>query len=103
RQPLLISGRSGCFSAGYNLKVMQAGGEPRRQLRAAGDRLTLQLLEHPAPVVMACDGHALAKAALLLLCADYRFGSHGDFRIGLNETAIGMPMPATGLALTQQR
>lgn len=102
-RPLLILGRPGCFSAGYNLKVMQAGGEPRRQLRAAGDRLSLQLLEHPAPVVIACAGHALAKAALLLLCADYRFGSRGDFRIGLNETAIGMAMPATGLALTQQR
>jgi enoyl-CoA hydratase len=101
RQPLLISGRAGCFSAGYNLKVMQAGGEARRQLRAAGDQLTLQLLEYPAPVVMASSGHALAKGALLLLCADYRIGVQGDFRIGLSEVAIGMTMPASAQALTR--
>lgn len=101
RMPVLLRGREGCFSAGYNLKVMQAGGEPRRQLRAAGDQLKLCLLEHPAPVVIACAGHALAKGALLLLCADHRLGSTGDFRIGLNETAIGISVPASAMSLAQ--
>lgn len=101
RMPVLLRGREGCFSAGYNLKVMQAGGEPRRQLRAAGDQLKLCLLEHPAPVVIACAGHALAKGALLLLCADYRLGSAGDFRIGLNETAVGISMPASAMTLAR--
>lgn len=101
RRPVLLRGRSGCFSAGYNLKVMQAGGEPRRQLRAAGDQLKLCMLEHPAPVVIACSGHALAKGALLLLCADHRLGCVGDFRIGLNETSIGIRMPASAVALAQ--
>jgi enoyl-CoA hydratase len=102
-QAVLIGGRDGCFSAGYQLKVMQAGGEGRRQLRAAGDQLKRRLLEHPAPVVIACTGHCLAKGALLLLCADYRLGSSGAFRIGLNETAIGIVMPMTALALAQHR
>lgn len=101
RRPVLLRGREGCFSAGYNLKVMQEGGEPRRQLRAAGDQLKLCLLEHPAPVVIACTGHALAKGALLLLCADYRLGSAGDFRIGLNETAIGINLPGSAMTLAR--
>lgn len=101
RRPVLLRGREGCFSAGYNLKVMQGGGEPRRQLRAAGDQLKLCLLEHPAPVVIACSGHALAKGALLLLCADYRLGSSGDVRIGLNETAIGISLPGSAMTLAR--
>ncbi|PTU74341.1 crotonase/enoyl-CoA hydratase family protein [Pseudomonas mangrovi] len=100
---LLISGRDGCFSAGFDLRVMRVEGEQKKRLRAAGGLLTRQLLSHPAPVVMACSGHAMAKGAFLLLCADWRVGSLGDFRICLNETAIGMPMPEPALTLARER
>jgi enoyl-CoA hydratase len=102
-QPLLISGRVGCFSAGFDLRVMRLEGEQKRRLRAAGGLLTRLLLSHPAPVVMACSGHAMAKGAFLLLCADWRVGSLGEFRICLNETAIGMPMPEPALLLARER
>ncbi len=100
---LLISSRAGCFSAGFDLRVMRVEGEQKKRLRAAGGLLTRQLLSHPAPVVMACNGHAMAKGAFLLLCADWRVGSLGDFRICLNETAIGMPMPEPALTLARER
>lgn len=103
RKALLISGRSGCLSAGYHLPTMRAGGEPKRLLRAAGDRLKLALLQHPAPVLIACAGHALAKGALLLLCADYRLGVAGEFRIGLNEVAIGVTLPLSAMTLARHR
>ena len=47
----------------------------------------------PCPVIAACTGHALAGGALLLLCADVRIGTRGDFKLGLNEVAIGIPLP----------
>jgi len=100
---LLISGRAGCFSAGFDLRVMRVEGEAKTRLRAAGGLLTRQLLSHPAPLVMACNGHAMAKGAFLLLCADWRVGSLGEFRICLNETAIGMPMPEPALTLARER
>jgi enoyl-CoA hydratase len=100
---LLLSGRNGCFSAGFDLRVMRVEGEEKVRLRAGGGLLTRQLLSHPAPVVMACSGHAMAKGAFLLLCADWRVGSLGDFRICLNETAIGMPMPETAMSLARER
>lgn len=103
QQAVLLQGREGCFSAGYNLKVMQAGGEPRRRLRALGDQLKLAMLEHPAPVVIACTGHALAKGALLLMCADHRLGMQGAFQLGLNETAIGISMPQSAIELAKAR
>lgn len=103
-QALLIVGRPGCFSAGYDLKVMQGSDtEARLRLRAAGGALRRALLAHPAPVVMACSGHAMAMGAYLLLCGDFRVGVDGDFRVALTETAIGMPMPETGVALARAR
>ena len=90
---LLIYGRAGCFSGGYDRKLIAAGGPACDAMRAAGDRLTLALLDYPAPVLIASTGHAMAKAAFMLLLADYRVGAAGAFNIGLNEVAIGMTMP----------
>ncbi len=100
---LLISGRPGCFSGGYDRKLIDAGGPACDPMRAAGDRLTLALLDYPAPVVIASSGHAMAKAAFVLLLADYRVGAEGAFRIGLNEVAIGMTMPRGAMAQARAR
>ena len=56
---LLISGRPAIFSGGYDRKLIDAGGPACDAMRAAGDRLTLALLDYPAPVVIA------AKATML--------------------------------------
>lgn len=100
---LLITGRPGCFSGGYDRKLIAAGGPACDAMRAAGDRLTLALLDYPAPVVIASSGHAMAKAAFMLLLADYRIGAAGEFRIGLNEVAIGMTMPDAALPQARAR
>ena len=80
---LLISGRPGIFSGGYDRKLIDAGGPACDAMRAAGDRLTLALLDYPAPLVIAATGHAMAKAAFMLLLADYRLGTEGDYRVSL--------------------
>src|SRR5690554_7797694 len=64
---LLIYGRAGVLSAGYDRRLIAAGGPACDAMRAAGDRLTLALLDYPAPVVIASTGHAMAKAAFMLL------------------------------------
>lgn len=100
---LLIYGRPGCFSGGYDRKLIDSGGPACNAMRAAGDRLTLALLDYPGPVVMASTGHAMAKAAFMLLLADYRLGATGAFRIGLNEVAIGMTMPDAAMLQARAR
>ncbi len=100
---VLIYGRPGCFSGGYDRKLIDAGGPACDAMREAGDRLTLALLEYPGPVVIASTGHAMAKAAFMLLLADYRVGAAGPFRIGLNEVAIGMTMPEVAMRLARER
>ena len=51
----------------------------------------------------ACTGHSVAAGAILLMAGDLRIGAEGDFKIGLNETAIGLPLPAYAIALAQAR
>ena len=100
---LLIYGRAGCFSGGYDRRLIADGGPACDAMRAAGDRLTLALLDYPAPVVIASTGHAMAKAAFMLLLADYRIGAAGAFNIGLNEVAIGMTMPDAAMPQARLR
>ena len=55
------------------------------------------------PVVMATTGHGVALGGFLLLAADYRFGVEGDYKIGLNEVAIGMTLPPFAQMLAKSR
>jgi len=100
---VIIAGRPGKFSAGFDLSVMGQGGEGMLSLLRSGAELSRRLLNFPTPVVLAVSGHALAMGALLLLSADYRVGVHGTYKIGLNEVAIGMTLPYFGVELARAR
>lgn len=100
---VVIAGRPGKFSAGFDLSVMSQGGDGMMQLLRAGAQLSRRLLNFPTPVVLAVSGHALAMGALVLLSADYRVGVHGTYKIGLNEVAIGMTLPYFAVELARAR
>ena len=100
---VVITGRAGMFSGGYDLKVMGTGMEAAMALVKQGSTLSRRLLSFPTPVIVACGGHAIAKGAFLLLSADYRIGAAGPYRIGLNEVAIGMTMHLAGIELARAR
>jgi enoyl-CoA hydratase len=100
---LVLRGRPGMLGGGMNLKVIAAGGAPRERMSVAGGRTLQALHDTPLALVVACTGHAVAAAAMLLLLADARVGVAGDFRIGLNETAAGIRLSALPIALAQAR
>lgn len=100
---VVIVGREGLFSAGFDLKEFEKGAEASAALVGKGAQLFLRLFSHPQAVVTACTGHAIAAGAFLLLAADTRIGVPGDFKIGLNETAIGMTLPVFALELAASR
>ncbi len=99
----LITGRAGVFSAGFDLKEFDKGPDATTALVNKGANLLLRIFSHPQPVVIGCAGHAVAAGAFMLLAADTRVGVTGDFKIGLNETAIGMTLPMFGLQLADAR
>ena len=100
----VLAGRPGLFSGGFDLRVMR-GDDPAasRAMTLGGARLMMRLYGHPQPLVIAATGHAVALGAFCLLTGDYRLGTAGDFRIQLNETAIGMSLPPFGLMLARER
>ena len=103
RAVVIITGREGILSGGYDLKVMTSGPENAVSLVRLGSTLSARLLSHPYPVIVACSGHAIAKGAFLLLSADYRIGVKGAFNIQLNEVQIGMTMHHAGIELARHR
>ena len=102
-RPLVILGREGMFSAGFDLKVLDDGVAEFAELVLQGANLLKRIVEVPVPVVAGATGHAVAMGALLLLAADYRIGVEGRFKIGLNEVGIGMTLPQFALTLAENR
>ena len=100
---IMISGREKRFCAGFDLSVMYGGPAEVTRLVSRGANLLTRLYGLKLPVIIACTGHALAAGGLLLLAADYRVGTKGDFRIGLNEVAIGMTTPMFLLDFARDR
>src|SRR5262252_4508543 len=60
RAVVMLCGRPGVFSAGFDLNVLGAGGVPAVEMVRAGLELAHRLLSFPLPVVIACGGHAVA-------------------------------------------
>jgi len=101
---LLITGRSGIFSGGFDLKIMSSGDmEEIKRMVKVGFSLLTRIYSFPRPVVCACTGHAIALGAFLLLCGDYRLGAEGDFMIGANEVRNNMSVPEPILELSRTR
>ena len=100
----MITGREGRFSAGFDLSVMQAGDAAAvTDMVASGGDLVRHMFGATLPVVAACNGHALAAGALMLLGADVRVGADGPFKVGLNEVAIGMTLPEWAYTIARER
>ncbi len=100
---LVIVGRPGKFSAGFDLSEMTASSESMRALVVHGARWMMRLYGFGMPTVAACTGHALAGGALTLLSCDVRIGADVGCKIGLNEVAIGMALPKFAVELARDR
>ncbi len=99
---VLITGRDGVFSAGFDLAVLRSGGTDALRMLRAGFDLAERVLSFPRPVAIACNGHAVAMGVFLLLSGDYRIGTLGPYKITANEVAIGMTMPRAAVEIMKQ-
>lgn len=100
----VIAGREGKFSGGFDLNVMRSGDFAAVvDLVADGGDMVSHVYRSGLPVVAACTGHALAAGALLLLGCDLRVGATGDYKIGVNEVAIGMVLPDWAMTICRER
>lgn len=100
---VVLEGRDGVFSAGFDLKVLRAGGPAATTMVRTGFTTAERILSFPLPVVIACTGHAYAMGTFLLLSGDYRIGAQGPFTFAANEVAIGLTMPYAAVEILRQR
>jgi Delta3-Delta2-enoyl-CoA isomerase len=96
---VVLSGSPGLFSGGLDVPTLlgldRAGVQ---RTWSAFMRACATLAALPVPVVAALTGHSPAGGAVLSLFCDYRVmaraGEKGPYRIGLNETQVGLVVPA---------
>lgn len=100
---VVLTGREGMFSGGFNLKEMQAGPKEAMILTSKGSKLARRIMAFPKPVIALSTGHSIAMGAFLLLACDYRMIADGDYKVGLNETLIGMTMHNFGIEIARYR
>ncbi len=100
---VVLAGRPERFCAGFDLRVMMSGPDAAKDLLRTGAALFMKLYGSSVPLVIACTGHALAGGALVVLTGDYRVAAAGEFKIGLNEVSLGMPVPVLAMELARDR
>ena len=101
---LIITGREGMFSAGFDLKIISAGNiQATMDMSLSGFKLLSRIFSFPRPILAACSGHGIALGTFLLCCCDYRVGVKGDFMIGANEMRTNMVIPIPILELISHR
>ena len=101
---VVITGRPGRFSAGFDLKLMASSpGEEVKALVDNGGVLAHRLFGFPKPVIAACNGHGIAMGSFMLMSCDVRVGTEGDFKLGANETQINMVLPTFAEELLRAR
>jgi enoyl-CoA hydratase len=96
--PIVLTGAGKCFSAGVDLRaIIECPPEYTDRFLAAVSDAFLAVFDHPAPVVAAINGHAIAGGCVLAMAADVRLMSAG--LIGLSEVAVGVPFPVAALEI----
>lgn len=92
--PVVLVGRTGFFSGGLDLKTLPTlPPDALSSVLHQFGKTMMRLFRYRRPMVAACTGHALAGGMVTLLAADERYGVDGPFKLGLNETQIGMTLP----------
>lgn len=102
---VVVTGTGRFFSAGLDLA--SAVGD-----RQASDRVfrssafrdgMLALFTFPRPTIAAISGHTIAGGLIIALACDFRIAVEGDYRLGVNEVAIGASYPKVAFEIGRLR
>jgi enoyl-CoA hydratase/carnithine racemase len=91
---LILSGGVKVFSGGLDVpELIKLDRDGLKRTMAAFFGAAKTLAKSPLPIAAAIAGHNPAGGCVLALCCDYRVMARGPFRIGLNETQVGLAVP----------
>lgn len=100
---VVITGKDDIFCAGFDLNILKTGVIHTFRMLIGGFSLSKRLLAFPTPVIISCNGHAIAMGSFLLLSGDYRIGVEGEYKIVANEVEIGLTVPYSAIEICRQR
>ena len=99
---VVLTGVGGIFSAGVDLYRVVDGGEAyAKAFFPLLVRVLRKLFMLAAPLVVACNGHAIAGGAIFLAAGDRRLMADGRGRVGVPELLVGVPFPALALEIVR--
>jgi enoyl-CoA hydratase/carnithine racemase len=91
---VVLSGREGMFSAGLDVPVLLPQGREEIEEFWTHFFSLLELIAGSSvPVGAAITGHAPAGGMVMALYCDFRIATSGDYKMGLNEVQVGLPVP----------
>ena len=101
---LVITGREGLFSGGFDLKTFATGDmEKVSKMVQLGYRLLLELFSFERPVIAAVSGHSIALGLFIACSADYRIAIDGEYVCQANEVRNNMDIPTPIMEILKAR
>jgi len=100
---VVLTGAGKFFGGGFDLTAPPRDAAATARMGTLYRDAHLALLEFPKPTLAMVNGHAIAGGLVMALACDYRLGLDGDYRIGLNEVAIGASYPRVAFEIVRLR
>jgi enoyl-CoA hydratase len=100
---VVLRGRGAFFSGGFDFAAPRRDDQVAHDLYARYRETHRRLLTLPKPTVAMVNGHAIAGGLVLVLACDYRLGIEGEYRVGLNEVAVGASFPRAAFEIVRLR
>ena len=97
---VVLTGTGTIFYAGVDLVRVLEGGAPYiRKFLPTLSTMLVTVFSHPAPVIAAINGHAIAGGCVLACAADRRVMAGNGSRIGVTELLVGVPFPPAAIEI----
>ncbi len=94
KRAIVLSGQPGMFSAGLDVPaLLKLDRTSMNALWRDFYRLLGTIASSPIPIAAAITGHAPAGGTVLALFCDWRIAAEGDWKVGLSEVQVGLPLP----------
>jgi enoyl-CoA hydratase len=100
---VVLTGAGAFFSGGFDFRAARRDDVASLRVHTLYREAHRALLAFPKPTLAMVRGHAIAGGLVLVLACDYRLGLDGDYRVGLNEVAVGAAFPRTALEIVRLR
>jgi enoyl-CoA hydratase/carnithine racemase len=100
---VVLCGAGAFFSGGFDFAAPRRDDAVANQIYGLYRDAHLNLLTLPKPTIAMMNGHTVAGGLVLVLACDYRLGVEGDYKVGLNEVAVGASFPRAAFEIVQLR